>query len=396
MRLMKLPLHRLTAAKSPFMPCILSALPDQARLAPLTFAELDGFAAADHLEAFRVFAEHAKAIVKDRPPLRPARAASCALKAVCRVALAQPVETGAAARRFFETHFRPYRVMPAAGSGFVTGYYEPIIAGALERSAEFTAPILARPVDLVTLPPEARPAGLPPELAAARRLTDGTLVPYPDRAEIEAGAGFRPLVWLADPVEVFLVQVQGSARVILPDHRQIRLVYAGRNGHPYTSIGKMLIESGEIAASDMGLAALKAWIRTRGQKPGEAGAALMHANRSYVFFAIDAELREEDGPIGGAGLPLSPLRSIAVDRSIWSYGLPFWLAGDLPWEREEVTPFRRLMIAQDTGSAIIGPARADIFFGSGGVAGALAGGIRHGCDFAVLLPRGEGGWREAA
>jgi membrane-bound lytic murein transglycosylase A len=377
------------------MPCIfpLSALQDQARLTPLSFAELDGFVADDHLAAFEVFAQQAKAILEDRPPLRPARAASGALKAVCRAALAEPAETKAAGRRFFETQFEPYRVTPAAGAGFVTGYYEPIVAGALHRSAEFTAPILARPADLVTLP---QGTGLPgrPELSASRRLPDGTLVPYPDRAEIEAGAltgRFRPLVWIADPVEVFLVQVQGSARVILPDDRQIRLVYAGRNGWPYTSIGRILIESGEIAASDMGLATLKAWIRAHGQKPGDAGAALMQSNKSYVFFSMNMDLHDSDGPVGGAGLRLSPLRSIAVDRSIWSYGLPFWLAGDLPWQSEEVTPFRRLMIAQDTGSAILGPARADIFFGSGEAAGARAGGVRHVCEFAVLLARGEGG-----
>ncbi len=361
----------------------------QTRLVPLSFAEIDGFSADDHLEAFGVFAEQAKAIVENRPALRPALCASAELRAACRAALATPARTQTAARRFFENHFQPFSVMPAAGDGFVTGYYEPIVAGSLVRSAEFTAPILGRPADLATLP---QGSGLPgrPELSAARRLGDGTLVPYPDRAQIEAGAGLcRPLVWLEDPVEVFLAQVQGSARVVLPDRRQIRLVYAGRNGWPYTSIGGILLELGEIAQSDMGLASLKTWIRTHGQNRGEAGSALMQANRSYVFFAIDRDLGDGDGPIGGAGVSLSPLRSIAVDRSLWSYGMPFWLDGNLPWERGEVMPFKRLMIGQDTGSAIVGPARADIFFGSGEAAGALAGGIRHKCAIVVLLPRGE-------
>lgn len=361
----------------------------QTRLVPLSFAEIDGFSADDHLEAFRVFAEQAKAIVENRPSLRPALCASAELRAACQAALATPARTQTAARRFFENHFQPFCVMPAAGDGFVTGYYEPIVAGSLVPSAEFTAPILDRPADLITLP---QGSGLPgrPELSAARRLGDGTLAPYPDRAEIEASAGlYRPLVWLRDRIEVFLVQVQGSARVVLPDLRQIRLVYAGRNGWPYTSIGRILIESGEIASSDMSLAALKTWIRAHGQNRGEAGAALMQANRSYVFFAIDRDLGDRDGPIGGAGVSLSPLRSIAVDRSLWSYGIPFWLNGNLPWERDEATPFKRLMIGQDTGSAIVGPARADIFFGSGEAAGARAGRIRHKCDIVVLLPRGE-------
>ena len=362
----------------------------QARLAPLSLAEVEGFSAADHLEAFRVFAEQAKAALGDRPPLRAARAASAALKTAFGAALARPAKTQTAARRFFEDHFAPFSVMPAACAGFVTGYYEPIVAGALQRSAQFTAPILERPADLVTLTPGESLRGSPAELSAGRRLGDGTLTPYPDRAEIEADIGpYRPLVWLEDSVEVFLVQVQGSARVVLPDRRQIRLVYSGRNGWPYTSIGRILIESGEIAASDMGLAALKNWIRAHGQSTGEAGAALMHANRSYVFFAINADLRDADGPIGGAGVSLAPLRSIAVDRSIWSYGPPFWLSGNLPWEKDRATPFKRLMIAQDTGSAIVGAARADIFFGSGARAGALAGGIRHKCNIVVLLPHGE-------
>ncbi len=387
----------MAAAERPGAASSAFAIPqDQAGLAPLTFAELDGFAADDHLTAFRVFAEHARAIVEDRPPLRAARAPSDALRAVCRAALACPVETKSAARHFFETSFQPFRVLPAKASrGFVTGYYEPIVGGSLTRSATFTAPILARPDDLVSLPPG---VGLPghPELNAARRTRDGGLAPFPDRAAIEDGAlagRYTVLVWLADPVEVFLVQVQGSARVVLPDGRQIRLVYAGRNGHSYTSIGPILIESGEIAPSDMGLAALKGWIRAHGQGAGEAGAALMLRNKSYVFFALSADLGQMEGPIGGAGVSLSPLRSIAVDRSIWCYGLPFWLSGDLPWRSERVVAFRRLMMAGDTGSAIVGSARADIFFGSGAAAGALAGGIRHACDVVVLLPRSEDGRR---
>ncbi len=360
----------------------------EAALTKLGFADIDAFAGQDHRDAFRVFAAQARAACEGRAPLRPAQSVPDALSAVFRAALAHKIETPRQARDFFAAHFAPFRVT-APDAGFVTGYYEPIVAGALEPSAQFSAPILARPPDLVTLPQGTGLSGRP-ELSSARKLADGTLIAYPERAAIEAGARrgeFAPLVFLEDPVEVFLIQVQGSARVVLADGRQIRLVYAGRNGWPYTSIGRILIERGAIAPADMSLAALKAWIRSHGQKPGEAGAALMQANKSYVFFAIDAELGAEDGPIGGAGQPLTALRSIAVDRSLWSYGLPFWLAADLPWQSPAPTPFKRLMIAQDTGSAIVGPARADIFFGSGPQAGALAGGIRHACDFIVLLPK---------
>jgi len=253
-------------------------------------------------------------------------------------------------------------------AGFLTGYYEPIVDGSLTRTREFTAPVLGRPDNL-----NARPR-------------------CPDRAAIEAGAIERhsaPLVWVRDLVEVFLIQVQGSARVRLADGGLLRLAYAGRNGHPYTSIGRILIETGEIAEAGMSLAALKQWIRAHGQNPGDAGAVLMHRNKSYVFFSLYEECESARGPIGGQGTSLTALRSIAIDRAIWSYGLPFWIAAHLPWRGSPPSPFRRLMIAQDTGSAITGPARADIFFGWGDDAGARAGDIRHAGDVVVLLPAGE-------
>jgi membrane-bound lytic murein transglycosylase A len=279
----------------------------------------------------------------------------------------------------------------AANTGFVTGYFEPVVAGALAPDAQFTSPVLARPDDLVTLAEGESVPGVDPSLRAARQLPGGIYSAYPDRAAIEAGAivsHTRPIAWLRDPLEVFLVQVQGSARIALPDGTMRRLVYAGRNGQPYSSLGRMLIEMGEVPASDMGLARLKEWIYAHGLAPGEAGRALMARNKSYVFFRLEEDVATNEGPIGGAGVRLTPLRSIAVDRGVWSYGLPFWLSADLPWQGPQSSSFRRLMIAQDTGSAILGPARADIFFGSGDLAGIRAGEIRHSCDFVVLLPLG--------
>ena len=155
-------------------------------------------------------------------------------------------------------------------------------------------------------------------------------------------------------------------------------------------IGKSLVARGAIPADDVGMVRAKAWISAHGLAAGEAGSNLMLRNKSYVFFARNDDIAAADGPIGGAGLSLEPLRSIAIDRRIWSYGLPFWLAADLPWQSATPSPFRRLMIAGDTGSAILGAARADIFFGSGAAAGQLAGGIRHACDFTVLLPNAAG------
>lgn len=370
--------------------------PPAAHLQPLSFADLEDFAEDDHQAAFALFAEHAAANLHDDPVLRRAVNASGALRAIFRAALAHDRIDEAGAREFFETHFVPHRVFSDANTakGFMTGYYEPLIEGSLTPTKEFSAPIYGRPDDLVTLAAGESLSGLPVGLAAARRLADGSLIAYPDRAEIEHGAldgHARPLLYLADPVEVFFVQVQGSARVVLPDGRQLRLTYAGRNGHPYTSIGRILVESGEIPADKIGLESVKAWIGAKGQRPGEAGHALMARNKSYVFFALNADLPDASGPIGGAGLSLVPLRSIAIDRQIWPYGLPIWLSADLPWQSDRPTPFRRLCIASDTGSAIVGPARLDLFFGAGVAAGIRAGGIRHHCDFIALLPREPAG-----
>lgn len=340
-------------------------------LAPLSFSDLSGFDQDDHLEAFRVFVCSCTAIATATPPLRRGTAPSVALHALARDALRKEIRSAGQARVFFETNFRPFRVLAkeaTQGGGFLTGYYEPIAEGSLTPTADFTAPVLARPDNL------------------------NALTPYPDRAAIEAGAiegHTKPLVFLRDRIEVFLAQVQGAARVRLPDGTVLRLVYAGRNGHPYTSIGRILIDSGEISEADMSLGAFKAWVRAQGQNPGDPGLALMHRNRSYVFFEIREESDASCGPIGGQGLSLFPLRSIAIDRRIWSYGLPFWIAADLPWQSAFVSPFRRLMVAQDTGSAIIGPARADIFFGCGDDAGARAGDVRHNGEVIVLLPAQE-------
>ncbi len=248
----------------------------------------------------------------------------------------------------------------------------------------FSWPILARPSDLVAFGVDPAPVGFPKDISGARRLGDGSLVPYADRAQIEAERR-DPIVWVRDAVEAFLMQVQGSAQVEFPDRSRARLAYDGRNGLPYTSIGKILIEAGEIAESAMSLESLKAWLR----RDSARGLAVMGRNRSFVFFRLVEDFDAHLGPIAGAGVPLTPLRSIAVDRTMWAYGLPFWIEAELRWADDTAQPFRRLMIAQDTGSAIVGAARADLFFGSGDAAGARAGSIRDSAEFVVLLPRGD-------
>jgi membrane-bound lytic murein transglycosylase A len=190
-------------------------------------------------------------------------------------------------------------------------------------------------------------------------------------------------VYLEHPGEAFIIHVQGSTRIRLPDGEVLRIGYAGRNGHPYTSIGRILVENAAIDRDEMSLEWLLAWLKDNPKEARE----IMRRNRSYIFFTVLDTLAPEDGPIGGAGIPLTPGRSLAVDRQLWSYGLPFWLDGIVPDVDGTERPLQRLMIAQDTGSAILGPARGDFFTGTGEAAGHQAGLIRHRPRFVVFLPR---------
>jgi membrane-bound lytic murein transglycosylase A len=307
------------------------------------------------------------------------------LTEACRQAQSVTADDRGAARAFFERAFTPYEVAPPVGRGFLTGYYEPEVPGSLVRSPAFSAALLARPPDLVTLAHGESVPGLPLELSAARRLADGKLVPFPDRGAILDGAlaeHEKPLVWLRDAVEVFLVQVQGSTRVRLPDGTRQRFAYDGKNGLPYTSVGREIVKGGHVPLAELTLERLKAWLRDN-----EAlGDQLMRHNRSYVFFREAAELPADKGPRGASGVSLTPWRSIAVDRGIWPYGLPVWLEASVPRPDGASTAFQHLTMAQDTGSAIVGPARVDLFVGTGEAAGTQAGLLRQPVRFVVLLP----------
>ena len=251
------------------------------------------------------------------------------------------------------------------GDAFFTGYYEPVVDASLERTKDFATPLYS----------------LPPHAGSADH-------PMFDRAAIMAGALTQaPLVYLREPVEAFFIQVQGSARLRLPGGRLRRLVFAGRNGYPYTSIGKLLVDRLHVPPADMGMTQLKAWIRANGQGLDEAGGKLMAENRSYIFFRFDDSLPPTAGPIGGAGISLTPRVSLAVDRTRWPYGLPFYVDATVPADGAPPETFQKLMVAQDTGSAILGPARADIFFGSGPEAAASAGAMREHGTLYVLWPK---------
>jgi membrane-bound lytic murein transglycosylase A len=368
-----------------------------ARLTAVSFSKLSGFHADDHSESWKVFRSSCAAIISSQPELRQGRAPSQHQLALCKAAVLAPEALDAHdARGFYEKMFVPHLIEPLcratdtpAEPAFFTAYYRPEVPASLVRTSVFREPILARPADLVTPPSSGDPV-LPAGLTSARRTADGGLAPYPTRAEIDRGAlGSRalPIAFVEDAIEAFMIQVQGSARLRLADGRAIDLTYAGRNGHPYASIGKMLLAENEIDSAAMSLDRLKNWVRRNGQELGDRGRNLLHRNPSFVFFASSVADETSPGPIGAAGLPLTPFRSIAVDRHLWAYGLPFWIEAQLPWQDGADSTFVRTMVAQDTGSAIIGPARADLYFGSGAIAGQLAGGIRHAGRMLVFLPR---------
>jgi membrane-bound lytic murein transglycosylase A len=381
-----------TAASVPAYAASVSG-PGGSELRAVSFDALRGFAQDNLLESFAAFQKSCRALTTPLPPLRQAVPIDPGLLAVCDRAQRQPPRTRHQARVFFEQNFRAFEIVPPPEPGkfenFVTGYYEPVVDGSTVASRKFTGAVLSRPDDLVAVTDANRPEGFVAGLALARRNSDGTLVPYPDRGAIERGAlagHAAPIVWLRDSVEVFFVQIQGSARVRLQDGRSMRLVYDGRNGRAYSSIGQWLVKTGTLPADQLSLARLKQWIREQGTAEGEAGCDLMRRNESYIFFRMEPDSAAHGGPTGGAGVALTRLRSIAIDRRNWAYGLPFWLEANLPWQQQKSTPFRRLMIAQDTGTAIVGTARADIFFGTGKAAGEHAGNIRHSARFVVLLP----------
>lgn len=290
-----------------------------------------------------------------------------------------------AARVFFENAFAPYAVRDGStgdAHGLFTGYYEPEVAGSLTRDATAATPLLARPSDLVQVDLGA----FSPDFKGrkiAGRVADGRLVPYPDRAAIvagELGGAARPVAFLRDPIDAFVLQIQGSGRVRLSDGGVVRVTYDAENGQPYVPIGRLLLEQGEIPRDKISMQSIRAWLETH---PDRA-AALMDQNPSYVFFRRAAELRPQDGPPGAMGALLTPGRSIAVDPRFLPLGAPVFLATTDPLDG---ALFQRLMLAQDTGGAIRGPVRADVFWGWDADAANRAGLMRaHGTAY-VLLPR---------
>lgn len=304
------------------------------------YEALDGWAEDDHLAALRTFRGSCDLMKRDD------------FQPLCRLAQDIP-DDAAAARQFFELFFKPTLIgKPPA---LFTGYYEPVLEGSPVRTSRFAWPIYRRP----------------PELR------DGTV--WHDRATIEggilAGRGLE-IAWLDDPVEVFFLHIQGSGRIQMTDGSVIRVGYAGRNGHGYRSVGQELVRRGLFTQSQVSAEVIRNWVRAN---PSQ-GMAMLNTNPSYVFFRKIPGLQEERGPIGAMGRSITPLRSVAIDPAFVPLGAPVWV------EKSGAEPLHRLMIAQDTGGAIKGAQRADIYFGTGREAGRAAGTIKDAGRMLQLLP----------
>ncbi|CDZ51033.1 murein transglycosylase A [Neorhizobium galegae] len=355
-------------------------------LRPVSFPDLAGWGDDDPTALFagmRASLEHIRKV-------KPYRTGSLGLTAE---ELATFIEAArdipgdpVSARAFFETHCTPFLIARNDGRrGFVTAFYEPEIEVSETPDDVWIHPFYYRPDDLIDLDNGNRPAGLDSGYMFGR-LMPGGIEPYPDRGEIDRGflegRGLE-IAYAKSKVDVFFIHVQGAARLRYPNGNIRRITYAAKAGHPFSPIGKLLIDRGEIDPAKISMQSIRAWLA---ENPAKVDEVLWH-NRSYIFFR-EADVSDPSlGPVAAAKVPLIPARSLAVDRQIHTFGFPFFIRSETLTHMDGGKPFARLMLALDTGSAIVGPARGDIFTGSGFEAGELAGTVRNDADFYILIPK---------
>ena len=283
-------------------------------------------------------------------------------------------------RHFFEKHFTPYQMYDHDNPiGLFTGYYEASLRGAWTKNEPYTIPLHARPDDLVMV----NLGEFREELKGQRiagRVTGGNLKPYENRTDIVSGNWpheDKVLLWVDDPVDAFFVQIQGSGLVEMDDGSLQRIGYAGQNGHPYYAIGRELIKRGALTKENVSMQSIRGWLADNPDKADE----IMNSNASYVFFRT----LDQGGPIGAEGVVLTAERSLAVDRTMLPYGLPMWV--DIKAPIEGMKDLRKMMVAQDTGGAITGVVRGDVFWGHGKMAEEIAGKMKSQGQYWVLLPK---------
>lgn len=352
----------------------------------VSFDDLPGWRQDDKSLAFAAFRRSAFRVLE-----KPYRSGSLGIHAAAfadayAAARVREHPGPAEAEAFFEDFFQPALIVPEDGArGFVTGFYEPEVEASPVRTDRFPVPLLSRPDDLIDIDNSNRPAGFDPYFAFGRQMGNG-VVEYFDRPAIEQGALDHhnlAIAWLPNKVDAFFVHVQGAARLVMADGTTRRVTYAAKTGHRFTGPGRVLADLGEIPLEKLTMQSIRAWFDAN---PGRVDEILWQ-NRSYIFFREAPVPDETLGPIAAAKVQLTAGRSVAVDRLLHTFGTPFFIDSQSLAAFEGGAPFRRLMIAQDTGSAITGPARGDLFAGSGMAAGEVAGVIRHPADFYALVPR---------
>jgi membrane-bound lytic murein transglycosylase A len=339
---------------------------------PVDWSSLDNWELDNHGDAWHAFLKSCEKL--DRPEWRD----------VCELAQSKGDLDDAGARAFFEAHFevRPVYAKDGETEGLITGYYEPLLNGSREQSEQYRYPLYGVPEDLLVVDLGA----VYPQLKNMRlrgKLVGNRIVPYHDRAQLDGNGQLlegAELLWVDNPVDVFFLHVQGSGLVQLADGSVVAVGYAEQNGHPYQSIGRVLIEMGELPAEEVTLFSIREWLHANPERMYE----VLAQNPSYVFFNLNNS--PADGPVGSLNVTLTPRRSIAVDRNVIPLGAPVWLQTTLP--NAEQSPLNQLMLAQDTGGAIKGHVRADVFWGRGGEAEEMAGLMKQPGELFVLLPRG--------
>jgi membrane-bound lytic murein transglycosylase A len=350
--------------------------PPTARFEPVSWSKLPGWQTDDALAAWPAVVASCS-VIHARPEWRP----------FCDAVVAASPGDAAFVHAFLQQHLTPYRVVRMTGrkrstTGLITGYYEPLLMGARELSDEFNTPLYRRPDDLLIVDLSA----VIPELKGKRvrgRLDGNKVVPFYSRAQSRDATGLEghEIVWVNSALDAFLLEVQGSGRVQLTTGETIRLQYEDQNGHPYRSIGKYLVDQGAMPLDSVTMPAIRAWLAANPQRLRE----VLDSNPSVVFFREAPLENPAVGPKGALGVPLTAERSIAVDPAVIPLGAPVFLATTYPATN---APLQRLTVAQDTGGAIRGPVRADLFFGFGSAAGEKAGVMKHDGQMWLLWPNG--------
>jgi len=371
------------SAQAPVAP-IEEPKPPELRLIQSSYNDLPGWGSDDYTEIVTPMVRSCERILKRSGEERfgPLEQAGtyAAWQAGCRDFAKVATGTSADIKAFIERTFTPYQILADDNpGGLFTGYYEATLKGSTTKSEQYAHPLYKRPDDLVMVDLGQFRDHLKGERIAGR-VIGGNLKPYESREEIVAGNwphNDQVLVWVDSAVDAFFLQIQGSGRIMMDDGTMMRVGYAGQNGHPYYAVGRELIKMGALTKETVSMQSIEQWLEDNPEQADE----IMNTNQSYVFFQeLDGE-----GPLGGENVALTPRRSLAIDRSLLPYGLPLWVDIAPPMDGEQ--SLQRLMIAQDTGGAIRGPVRGDVFWGYGELAETIAGHMKSSGRYWALLPK---------